>query len=52
MTDLTTERTTVTFGGYVKAFAVGVEYLLATRATEAGDDGDLNHLIFSSKYAF
>lgn len=33
-------------------FTVGVEYLLATREIEAGDDGDLSRLIFSSKYEF
>lgn len=31
---------------------VGVEYGLATRENEAGDDGDLNRLQFSGKYVF
>ncbi|MGI9286749.1 MAG: DcaP family trimeric outer membrane transporter [Pseudomonadales bacterium] len=33
-------------------FTVGVEYMIATRENEAGDDGDLNRLQFSGKYAF
>lgn len=33
-------------------FTAGIEYMIATRENEAGDDGDLNRLIFSGKYAF